>query len=252
MNSDLKDSNCLPKEIIMYKNKISNSFDPIRKEIIGFSKLSYIMNNITPFPVDKNEYYKHKYEGNSNHFLTMLAYNYISYKLKDKTKLYLNSKELYYSISFITRFFEYETPINTTNNSIIWIYPNYTMKQFLANCIKNNKLNISFVDNSTLTKLIMIMAAFVKYEYDNVDKNFFTDDDLLNLPTLILANIKLYEKGFLKLVETNEGVGVVVDLTPREEQEKNFTSDINRLKHNIIDVINQIEKGKYTINDFIE
>jgi hypothetical protein len=255
MYIDTKDINQLPDEINMYKKIILNKTDPIKREIFNFSELAYLTSRITPFPVNIEDYYTFIYK-NLNQFFMMLAFNYISYKHrisnKHYEKIYISKSDVLYSIRFILKFFEYDNPVRSLNNSIIWIYPNYTIKRFLADCVVKKDYESAYIDEGTLAKLVAIMASFVKYEYDNIDKDTFSEEELLNFPTLVLANIKLYEKGILKLIEVNGGVGVKIDLTAKENDSSIFTKDINRIKDIIIRVVNLYENKNYSINDFID
>ena len=256
MHSKTLDSIALPKEINLYKKIYDESEDPIRKEIFTFSETAYIMNSISAFSVKAKEYYSIVYEyENKNALLTLLGMSYTAYRIYNESKtkkIHINSKDFIYIMNFINTFYQYNNPItDKSNGGIIWIYPKLEIKRFLADSIINSNYDSYYFNDVTLTKFILIISSFVNYEYINADDKAMGDIDTLNYPTLVLANINLYEKGILKLTPEGESIGVSLDLNGSEVKEKIFTEDISKLKVKIISVLKDIEGKNYSIKDFM-
>ncbi|SCG83366.1 hypothetical protein DW1_1798 [Proteiniborus sp. DW1] len=133
----------------------------------------------------------------------------------------------------------------------MWIYPKKNLKTFIANSFFNREYNNYYYDEMTLIRLIMIMAGFSRYEINNLDS--CTDEELkkVNYPTLILANIGLYEKKFIKIKDDIDGISVFLDINAKGETENIFLTDREALKRTILDVINKTENLQYTMNDFV-
>ncbi len=247
----------LPKEIDLYKRIYTKSEDPIKKEIFTFSEIAYIMNNISAFAVKAKEYYSIFYEyEDKNALLTLLGLSYTAYKTynKNKTKkIYINSSDFIYIMNFINIFYQYNKPItDKSNQDIIWIFPRLEIKKFLSDSIMDNNYDNYYFDDLTLTKFILIISNFVKYEYDKADDKIIHEIKTLNYPTLVLANIKLYEKGILKLTSEGKDIGVSLDLNTCKDTQKIFTKDINMLKKKIISVLKDTEEKNYSMKDFMQ
>lgn len=103
----------------------------------------------------------------------------------------------------------------------------------------------------TLIRLIMIMAGFSRYEINNLDSCVDEELKKVNYPTLILANIGLYEKEFIKIRDDIDGITVFLDINANGVTENIFSKDREALKRTILSVINRTEKLQYTLNDFI-
>ncbi|WP_159433579.1 hypothetical protein, partial [Proteiniborus sp. DW1] len=152
----------------------------------------------------------------------------------------------------IKAFFDYEKPIkDREREELVWIYPKKNLKTFIANSFFNREYNNYYYDEMTLIRLIMIMAGFSRYEINNLDS--CTDEELkkVNYPTLILANIGLYEKKFIKIKDDIDGISVFLDINAKGETENIFLTDREALKRTILDVINKTENLQYTMNDFV-
>lgn len=247
----------LPKEIDLYKRIYNQSEDPIKKEVFTFSETAYIMNNVSAFPVKAKEYYSILYEyENKNALLTLLGLSYTAYITYNENrikKIYINSSDFIYIMNFINTFYQYNNPISDKGNEeIIWIYPKLEIKKYLADSIMDNNYDSFYFDDETLTKFILIMSNFVQYEYNNADDSIMDDIETLNYPTLVLANIGLYEKGILKLTPEGANIGVSFNLNEGKLNEKIFTEDIHKLKKKIITVLKDIEGKNYSIKDFMQ
>lgn len=257
MHSKTYDSLELPKEIALYKTIYNKHEDPIKKEVFTFSETAYIMNSISSFPVKAKEYYSILYEyENKNALLTLLGLSYTAYKTYNENKskkIYINSSDFIYIMNFINIFYQYNNPItDKSNKEIIWIYPKLEIKKFLADSIMDSNYDSYYFDDETLTKFILIMSNFVQYEYNNADDSIMNDINTLNYPTLVLANIGLYEKGILKLTPEGENIGVSLELNGSNLKEKIFTEDMNKLKRKIISVLKNIEGKNYSVKDFLQ
>lgn len=256
MSSKILNTDSLPEEVYLFKKVNDNNVDPIKKEIYTFSEISFIMNYAEAFPVNAYHYYslKYDYENNST-LLTFLALSYLTYKTKDTNneKLNINNNDINYIKKFIVKFYQYNNPFSTkSNKNTVWLYPKIEIKKYLSNCIKNNSLSYYYFDEITLTKFIIIITKFVNYEYKNADKEIMKLIETLNFPTLVLANINLYEKGILKFLYKNNNIEVALDLNGIKKQEKIFTNDINTLKRKILSVLFFIEGKSYSMGDFID
>ncbi len=247
----------VPKEINIFKNYINEQSDPIRREIFSYSLTSYVLGNIAPFPIDIEFYYNNcSEEQNLEEYINFLALNYLMHKLNINAsnikKAYFKSEDIFYTNHFIKAFFDYEKPVKDKHSEEkVWIYPKKDARAFIANSFFNKSYNNYFYRDFTLIKLIMIMAGFSRYEISNLDG--CTNEELkqINYPTLILANIGLYEKEFIKIKDDVDGISVFLDANAKGENEKIFTIDKELLKRTILSVINKTEKLEYTMNDFI-
>lgn len=257
MNSKTLDSIKLPKEIDLYKKIYDNSEDLIKKEIFTFSETAYIMNSISAFPVKAQEYYSILYEyEDENSLLTLLGLSYTAYRTYNESKIkkiHVSSSDFIYIMNFINVFYQYNNPItDKSNREIIWIYPKLKIKKYLADSVIDKNYNSYYFDDDTLTKFVLIISSFVKYEYDNADDEIMDDINTLNYPTLVLANISLYEKGILKITPEGDDIGVSLNLKGSKNKDIIFSEDIHNLKKKIISVLKDVEGKKYSIDDFIQ
>lgn len=255
MNPKTKTMRNLPIEIDVFKKHIINQQDPIRREIYDFSLVTYIANNITCFPVNADFYYTN-IEKEYNNFFDTLALSYILFR--NYTRNYenrnfkINVEDLQYCNDFIKSFFDYTSPISDNQTSeIVWIYPKKSVKIFISDSFFRKRYNDYFYDPITLVKLIMIMASFSRYELQNIKSCQNEDLKKINYPTLILANIGLYEKDYIKVREDFNGVSISLDLNRKNKAEKIFTKDENKLKSRILQIINETENLSYTMEDFL-
>lgn len=257
MTFKTKEPISLPKEISLYKKIYKSNVDPIKKEVFSFFEVAYIMNSSVAFPVKSDDYFTLKYDiEERDQLLAVLAMSYIAFRTYSEyqvKKVFINESDLLYIMRFINKFYQYDIPISDKENeSVLWIYPKIEIKKFLSECISNNNLSEYYFDEITLTKLILIISSFVRYEYDNADEDIISEIESLNFPTLVLANINLYEKGYLKLMDEKEGVGVTLDLKGANNNERIFTKNINDLKERIIAVLKFTEGKNFSLEDFME
>ncbi|MTI48137.1 MAG: hypothetical protein FH761_09865 [Firmicutes bacterium] len=253
----MKETVSLPKEISLYKKIYTENIDPIKKEVFSFFEIAYIMNNSEAFPVKADDYYILKYDVQErDQLLAVLAMSYIAYRSYQEyktNKVLLSEGDLLYIMRFINKFYQFDVPIkDKKNEGILWIYPKLEIKRFLSDCISTNKLSEYYFDEVTLTKLILIISSFVRYEYDNADEDIVSEIEALNFPTLVLANIKLYEKGYLRLMDESEGVGVTLNHKGNNSHEKIFTKDTDILKKRIISVLEYSEGRRFEMEDFMD
>lgn len=257
MNSNKIDLIKLPEELVEFKKLYLNNKDPIKRKILSFAEASYFMNKIIPLPINSNNYYKVRYESynNDKDLLLLLAYNYIVYKLLLKRiniyELKISVEDIIFTANFIDVFFQYKTPILDKNTNIVWIFPKQKIKKYIYDSIYFNNFNSYYYEEETLLKLIYIIAGFVKYEYQNINTKIIDKIDLLNYPTLIFANIILYEKGIIKIVEENNKIGIILNLNTPNKQNAIFSKNEDLLKKKIIQVINKLENTNYNLNDFL-
>ncbi len=263
MNNNIKTNNYFPIEINLIKNIIFNETDPIIKEIYSFNEIASIMGNLTCFPINTNRYYlEQSNESNTynTRLMLMLAQNYLKYKIKNihqntKKTICIQSEDFVCTNYLINNFYDYNKPIiDKRNNNILWIYPKISFKKYIACCIENNNYQQLYINDLTYIKLIIIMYLFVQYEYENADAIIIDKFIGLNYPTLILANIKLYEKGFLQLTEYNNSIIVKLNSSKNKTKTKRkcLTDNIDTLKRKILQVINILDSKNYTINDFLD
>ncbi len=248
----------LPKEIHTFKQYIIEQSDPIKREVYNYSLVSYIVKNIVPFPVNAEYYYDNYCEDYNIEFIELLALSYIRHKLfLDNNSIGINKicfkvEDLFYSSNFIKTFFEIKLPIKDENiDEIAWIYPKKDIKIFISDSFFCKNYNSHFYDETTLIKLIMIMAGFSRYEINNLDNYPKEGLNGINYPTLILANIGLYEKEYIKIEDDINGINVFLDLSAKERKDHIFSTNKEFLKMTILKVINETEKLEYTMKDFL-
>lgn len=257
MDLKTKKTSSLPKEIAVYKKIYISSIDPIKKEIFSFNEIATIMNSTVAFPVKAKDYYRLKYEvQEKEQLIAILAMSYIAYRSYTEnktTEVLINENDLLYIMKFINKFYQFDIPLrDRKDENILWIYPKLKIKKFLSDCISNKEKTRYYFDEIALTKLILIMTSFVRYEYNNSDEEVEDQLKALNFPTLILANISLYEKGHLKITNEPEGIGISFNLCGLKKRKKIFTRDINTLKKKIITILKYTEGKTYCLNDFME
>ncbi|KPU28141.1 hypothetical protein TR13x_02040 [Caloranaerobacter sp. TR13] len=257
MNSNKLNIIKLPEELIEFKKLYLNNRDPIRRKVLSFAEVSYFMNKIIPLPINSNTYYKVRYESydNDKYLLLLLAYNYIIYKLLLKRvnlyELKIPFEDITLTTNFIDIFFQYKTPIIDKKTNIVWILPKQKIKKYIYESIYFNNFNNYYYEEETLLKLIYIIAGFVKYEYQNLNTEIIDEINLLNYPTLVFANIKLYEKGIIKIFEENNRISIILSLNS-SNQNIIFTKNESLLKKKILQVINKIDGIDYNIDDFLD
>src|SRR5690606_29061269 len=108
---------------------------------------------------------------------------------------------------------------------IVWIYPQKNLKAFISNGFFNREYNGYYYNELTLIRLIMIMAGFSRYEINNLDNCVDEELKKINFPSLILANIGLYEKEYIKIMDNIDGISVFLDLNAKGETDSIFSKD---------------------------
>ncbi|TAH63617.1 MAG: hypothetical protein EWM50_02020 [Gottschalkiaceae bacterium] len=241
----------LPKEIQIYRDYINNQTDPIKREVFNYSLVSYISKSIEPFPVNA----ECLYEINSNHILQYFALSYIRHRQQHKNSLdytCIRLEDLFYTSNFIKVFFDTLLPIKKESlESIFWIFPKLEIKYFVSNNFFEGNFNSYFYDDTTLIKFIMIISEFSQYEVHELADSSEDYLKTINYPTLILANIGLYEKGIIKIKDENNTVGIYLDLNPKQEECQIFSNNSSFLKQSILNVINKTQNLKYNMEDFL-
>lgn len=252
MYSDINTISILPREIQIYKEHVINQSDPIKREVFNYSFISYITKLLEPFPVN----YKYLYGLNSiKHMLHDIALSYIEYKQVYSNFEYFcnNKEELSYVINFIKLFYDTLLPIKDKEISdLVWIYPKLSIKCFVAQNFFESNFNSYYYNEEILKKFIILVSEFSQYELDEININTSYCLDKINYPTLILANIGLYEKGFIKFKdENNNKIGIYLDLESKSEELQIFSKDKLFLKKAILNIINKISNSNYLIKDFL-
>ena len=241
----------LPDEVNLYKSLTDNEEDPIKKEVFSFSEVVFIMNNILPFTIEANLFYNEK-DLNNTDYITKSYINSKFSQEKENQNIKINKEEIKYITNFLDFFYDLKAPITDYKNpNVLWLYPKIKIKEFISDCISDNKYEDYYYEDETLNKLILLMAGFVRYEYNNADENIINEIHELNYPTLILANISLYEKGLLKLHEESNGIAISLDSDSMDQRKTIFTKDVNKLKMRILDIVNYTDKTNYTFKDFM-
>lgn len=216
--------------------------DIIKKDIYEFTKIAYIMNHLKPILINKEYYYYKLYETNNLKAFIL----FIAKECYEQSELNLNSNSSSSLIDFVIRFYDIFQPIEFDYNNFK-IYPKLSIKKFIANCIKEKKYDNYYISEGTLKKLIMMISIFSKYELQNIDSKDF---GYINYPTLILANLKLYQKGILT-IEMNDHQKVVFYLKSMNKKSKEIRIfDEQTLKNKIIQTLNTNGKLKYILEDF--
>ncbi|MTI67785.1 MAG: hypothetical protein FH753_14460 [Firmicutes bacterium] len=241
----------LPHEFVIYNKIKKKEKDPIKKEIYSFQDIISFFSYLKPFPIKSSDYYNIMYENfDFYNIYLFLGLSYFSYRasLSKIDKIITSKSDIVKVMNFVSQFYDCKNPVLDTNG-LLWFYPKLEIKKFIKNSIMSKNLNSYYINETTITKLILIITGFVKYEFKE-GSNFIKE---LNMPTLILANIGLYEKGYLKLIEEeNDKVGICLNSKGNGNRQKIFTKERTKLKEKIIKVLDNYEKIKCSIDDFKE
>lgn len=232
----------LPDEILFFKNIIAKEKDPIKKYVFNLKELVYIMKKISKFSIGYDEFINIYSLNDIDLLLHLLSLNYLGKNIS------LN-KEYKYLKDFFHIFFDYNNPFYDKATNRVWIYPKLDIKTFINNSLFCN-LNAKYFDEISLSRLINIFSSFTKYEYENSKDICFLFEDL-NYPSLILANIDLYEKGYINVVEDLKEIKIFLNMKPKVKNKFVFTRDKILLKQHILKFINSKESFKYSLSDFL-
>lgn len=249
--------NKLPNEIIFFKNLTKEETDPIKKYIFNLSELKYIMKNIRKFSVSLSNLTRTNSLKNNDILLNLLIENYIGDCYTNKCMIL--SEDYKYIKEFICMFFDYDKPLYSRKlYDRVWIYPKLDIQNFISKALfqynlKTNKDKV-YLNEYTLNKLLTIFTNFTKYEYDSLnDEEISYLFDGVNYPSLILANIDLYEKGYIEIVEEFDEIKILFNKERKNSSKKDnfiFTSDRDFLKIQILEFINS-DSIKYSLEDFL-
>ena len=185
----------LPNEILFFKRVTSIKKDPIKKYMFSLEELNYIVKRISRFSVCSSSFSRVYSLNDNKKLLRFLCSSYLGEHIIS-SRYYCDIKQ------FISIFFDYSNPVyNDDSYDKSWIYPRMDINNFINDSLFEYKRNNVYFDSSTLSKLISIFTSFTKYEYSYCDDDIPSMFEGLNYPSLILANISLYEKGYLEVVE---------------------------------------------------
>lgn len=220
--------------------------DIIRKDIYDFNKIVYIMNSLHPIYLKKDVYFDILFEKrNLKKLLLLVCTEYVRNINKNNN---LSVEEINLTIDFINKFYDVFRPIEVKKGYLA-IYPKLSIKKYVSEVIRDKSFDNLYITEKTLDQLITMLMAFSKFELDNIDNRDFGE---INFPTLILANIKLYEKGILT-IEENERKKVVFYLKPMNDSNKpiKIVNDEEYLMSKIVNTLNKNTNIKYCLNDFL-
>ena len=252
-------SSKLPDEIIFFKDLIDKKTDPIKKYMFNLKELKYIMKNISKFSVPYKSFSKIYSLKDNDRLLEFLTYIYShNYNIN-----YMHYK---YIKEFIYIFFDYDNPVYSNYSyDDIWIYPRLDIQDFISDSFfeynfKDTKNNV-YLNEASLNKLLTIITCFTKYEYSSLeDEEISYLFDGVNYPSLVLANIDLYEKGYIEVVEEVDEIKIFLNKEKKETCMKDtsiFGDNRELLKTHILEFINSdsymdnITDKKYSLNDFL-
>ncbi|MBB6216686.1 hypothetical protein HNQ80_002790 [Anaerosolibacter carboniphilus] len=239
-------------EIDYYSTILKNTDDPIKKKVFNFHQLSQLFSKISSFPVSKTTYFSLKDDFPlENILIKYLALSYSIYRQiskKEHTYIKLNAQVLSLTEDFIYQFYAFDLPIKDHNHQeLLWIYPKLQYKHFLADCILLGNYNDYCIDISTIEEIVQIMAGFTRYE---LDQTLAETNSRVNFPSLIYANIKLYEKGYLEVTEGSTGIEIRLNLKPESSASPIFSRYSYPLKKTIIDICKKSYNEHYSYKDF--
>lgn len=232
----------LPDEILFFRTIITKEKDPIKKYVFSLKELIYIMKRISKLSIDYDEFINIHSLNNRDLLLHLLSLNYLGKNIS------LN-KEYRYLKDFFRIFFDYRNPFYDEATNKVWFYPKLAIKNFINNSLFYN-LEFKYFDEVSLNLLINIFSNFTKYEYENSKDICFLFKDL-NYPSLILANIDLYEKGYINVVEDSKEIKIFLNMKPKTKNKFIFTTNKILLKQHILKFINSKENLKYSLCDFL-
>jgi hypothetical protein len=239
-------------EIDYYAKILNKTQDPIKKKIFHFQQLSHLFATMNSFPVSKSTYYDLKDEFPSESILMKyLALSYSIYRhLSKEEHNYIEFNVSFLSLieGFIHQFYELDLPIKDPNHQeMLWIYPKLQYRHFLMDCMMLGNYNEYCIDISTIEEIVQIMAGFTRYE---LDQTLAETNYRVNFPSLIYANIRLYEKGYLEVRDGNTGIEIQLNLKPQSSFLPLFSKYNYTLKKTIIDICQKSYNEHYSYKDF--
>lgn len=245
MNNYSNTTYCLPSELVFFKQITLNKIDPIKRYMFSLKEISYILKKISKFSVPSKDLFEIYTSNDKNNFMKLLCKNYI------KLNMDIN-KEYVYIKKFISIFYDYDNPVyNDDLESVLWIYPRADMRNFISKSIFENKTENIYFDKNTVNKLISIFARFTKYEYSNCDDEISFLFEGLNYPSLILANIDLYEKGYIEVLDNMNQIKFCLNNKTNIKRKISIVPNRELLKNHILNFININEKTNYSLSDFL-
>lgn len=236
------------EDIIYFWINTDNCKEPVRRQLLNFRNINKIFSVITEFSVSKKNYLcltENDEDILMNYFIMSFAlYHNLNPKFFSNYGDILKIKE------FIKIFFDLKNPVNDlSNRDIYWIYPKLEYKSFLANCINNNYFEEYYVSPEAMNSLVEIISAFSWSEYMDLDKSPILQENLINLPTLIYANIKLYEKGYLNIREVDNGLEISLNVHGDNCNNNIFSKYKEVLMERIVKTCNENYKTNFTSKD---
>ncbi|MGO1650846.1 hypothetical protein [Senegalia sp. (in: firmicutes)] len=241
MNTNIK----YKKELYFSLNNYEQ--DIIRKDIYEFNKLISILNNIPPLYIEKDKYFNTLYKQRDISKLLQLV---CSEYLKNINKNFEIDKEsIYLTIKLINKFYDIFKPININEKYLI-IYPRLSIKKYITNIIESENFTTSYIPEDTLNKLIILLIKFSEFELNNIDEENFEN---INLPTLVLANLKLFEKGILTISKNiNNEIEFYINKSIKDNKSMKIIMDEEMIIYKIIQLLFEKKYGLYKINDFMK
>lgn len=222
-----------------------NEKDIIRKDIYDFNKIVSIMDYVNPIYIKKDLYFNTLFEKKDiKKIFNLVCTEY----LKNISHKY-NIEEINLTIHFIRKFYDVFRPLEV-NKGYLVIYPKLSIKEYISGVIKKKNFDNVYISEKTLEQLITMIIAFSKFELEKIDSKDFDD---MNIPTLILANIKLYEKGILS-IEKNKDEEILFYLKPMGDTNKTIKiiNDEELMMYKILNTLKKKVNKNYNINDFLQ
>ncbi len=237
------------ENIMFYWLNAKNSTEPIERNLLSFKEINKIFAVISEFPVSINRYL-YLIEEKEDKIIDYCVRSYLNYNNISIKGLTLTDEDATKFKNFIKMFFDIKYPVKDIKDiNIYWIYPKLEYKMFLASCISNNLLEEYYISSEALNSLVEIISAFSWSEYKDGDKNPVLVDNIINLPTLIYANIKLYEKGYINIKEINNRVEISLDINGNKKKKPIFSKNKRILKERIVKTCNENYKTNFTLED---
>ncbi|MFZ5965786.1 MAG: hypothetical protein ACOYVK_01230 [Bacillota bacterium] len=231
--------------------------DPIKGKIFSYEQLSKIFADLSVFPISRSNYYYIKEDIQCDKILlNYYVFSYVTYNQimkKKRIEGYYEEKTIQHLGEFLTSFYDINLPKQDTQcHDIMWVYPKIEYKCFFTECVTDSCFDRYYVDKQTVRNLIEIIAGFSKYEMENLSQETLNECKNMNLPTMIYANIQLYDKGYLKLKKNGFNIEISLDPNPQLKQRRVFSRNKTQLKEDIIKICQDKYQKKFTINDFIQ
>ncbi|MBS4536264.1 hypothetical protein GOQ29_11610 [Clostridium sp. D2Q-14] len=219
--------------------------DIFRKNIYEFNEIVSIIDYINPIYIEKELYFNTLFKKRDvNKIFSLVCTEYLKNINHNN-----NKEEINLTINFIKKFYDIFKPIEVNSGYLI-IYPKTCMERYISRIMKEKNFNNVYIPEKTLEELISMIIAFSKFELQNIN---IKDFGYMNFPTLILANIKLYEKGILS-IEKNQSGKILFYLKPMNNTNKTIKiiNDERLMMNRILNTLNKKINSNYTINDFLQ